>query len=472
MLHNPSTLYSAGDVKLDSSPYLRIAMAQKARQQAIDEAAYRHYSELPDKLNSAGVRAQDWEDPEGNGGIGQNIEKTKQFFIENSKDILKGGKAAAIYSRMNQNNLRDIGLSKSIGKEEATIGAENLKQGGWRARESDLPVIHKMSLSMFHPDAVKENGSRYGLHDLSVSAAPYSSLRQKQFDNVVFDGVKPEFDKGTEPILDNVSGKMYNTFKYKPEDIYKVGQRAAQMVGSDPTMKYYYEDLLRDNPDAVKTASEALSKVSGVNVVASTPQQLAAGLAIHKANTPTQQEETNQELVQKRKKQLLDQRQAFQKSESAKRRAQSEKNANIIKGNYGVTDPYETIQKNALELPTKSFDATSPFGQVKGKEKFAPFTGMSENEIQDAFGAKDDYGRRKIPTITKEINGVEVEGVAVDEDGNLLDADGKPVDREQGISNKVKRLGSIKKQESKGQFKVKPVGTKSEPKVKDPLGIF
>ncbi len=120
--NNPSNLFSAGNVALDSTPYLRIAMAQKARQQAIDEAAYRHYSELPDKLNSAGVRAQDWEDPNGNGGIANDIENTKKFFIENSKDIIKGGKASAAYGRMMQDNLRKIQASKATGKFELETG--------------------------------------------------------------------------------------------------------------------------------------------------------------------------------------------------------------------------------------------------------------------------------------------------------------------------------------------------------------
>jgi len=360
MIHNPSTLYSAGDVKLDSTPYLRIAMAQKARQQAIDEAAYRHYSELPDKLNSAGVRAQDWEDPNGNGGIGNDIERTKQFFIENSKDILKGGRASVAYSKMMQDNLRKIQTSKDIAKEELLPGKEVMKVNGWKPDEDDdLPVIHKMSLSMYDPESKKEDGSRFGLKDLSLAAPAYSTEKQKQYDLSIMNGIKPQYDPNATPIMDDVSGKMYNVYKIKPEEILTVGRNAANLAKQDRTMYRHFKSRLKNNPDDIKVASEMLSKVSGVPIVAETPEQLAAGLAMAKAEGLSEQkEETNQALVQARKKALLDQRQAFQRSESAKRRAQSEKNANIIAAKWETTDPYKTLQDNIVKLPTKEFDQT------------------------------------------------------------------------------------------------------------------
>jgi len=380
-IHNPSTLYSAGDVKLDSSPYLRIAMAQKARDQAANDALYKYYAELPTKLNSAGVRAQDRE------GLNKRVQDISDFFQANSKDILKWGVKKQELDAMYQGANSYVNQSKDTGKFQVKT-ASDFFTGKHRPRGKDLEVMAAIERPIDDPTHYKDAEIKmpYGYNDFSIAAAPYSSLKQKQFDSVVFEGIKPEIDKSTEPILDNVSGKMYNTYRHKPENIYKVGQRAAQMVQSDPTMFNYYEDLLTD-PDAIATASKALSKVAGVKVEATTPQQLAAGLAIEKASVPQQQEETNQELVQKRKKELLDQRQAFQRSESAKRRAQSEKNANIIAAKWETTDPYKTLQDNIVKLPTKEFDQTSPFGLVKGKDlHFAPFTGLSENEIQDMFG--------------------------------------------------------------------------------------
>jgi len=418
-IQNPNSLYSAGNVALDSTPYLRIAMAQKARQQAIDEAAYRHYSQLPDKLNSAGVRAQDWEDPNGNGGIGNNIERAKQFFIQNSKDILRGGQAASAYSRMMQENLRDIQRSKEKGKEELKMGQEKLKPNGWRARERDLPIIHKMNLSIYDPQSKKEDGSEYGWNDLSAAAAPYSAQKQQLFDKVVFEGIKPEFDKNTPPVLDNISGKMYNTFKHKPQDIYRVGEKAAMIAQSDPTMMNYYEDLLHDE-NAIKKASDILSKVSGTKVEVTTPQQLAAGLAMYKAGNPIQQEETNQELIYKRKLQLQNDRQAAQLKLAKIMEAGKDKRLALMK-QYEIPDIYGDL----LSAPTQKMRIKDPTFNVDVDEELIDVTNVGADAENDLFGKANNYGVRDYSPIQlgdkkylKKKN-----GVLVDDNDKPLDPD-------------------------------------------------
>lgn len=472
-IHIPSNLYSGGNVTLDNTPYLRIAMQQKARQQAIGEAAYRHYSQLPDKLNSAGVRDQDWEDPNGNGGIGRDIENTKRFFIENSKDIIKGGRANIQYSKMMQDNFRKVQASKDIGKDNLKIGQEFLKPNGWKPRPSDASTIHSMDLSMYDPASKKEDGSRYGMHDLSMAAVPYTPERESAFQKNVFNGITPQIDTETKPIIDNDSGKMYNTYKHKPEDILRVGENASRMVTSDKTMGYHYEDLLSDK-DAVKIASDMLSKVSGTRVEATTPQQLAAGLAMDKAEKFTsQKEETNQALVYKRKLELQKEREAAQLKRTNIIESGKNSRTKVIAGRYGITDPYVEIQKKIIDVPNPTvseYDPTSIYGLMADKEssaKFAPFTGMSEQEIQDQVGKKDKDDRRAIPTVTKMIDGKRVEGLNAGVDGKLYDAKGNPVDRMQGVRNKAQRLGPTLKQQSKGTLEILPTEKQSsEEKIK------
>ena len=58
-LINPSNLYSEGQVNLDSTPYLRMQQQQQAKKQAREDALYKYFSELPTKINSAGMRVQD-----------------------------------------------------------------------------------------------------------------------------------------------------------------------------------------------------------------------------------------------------------------------------------------------------------------------------------------------------------------------------------------------------------------------------
>jgi len=462
---NPSNLFSAGNVALDSTPYLRISEAQKARQKAIDEAAYRHYSELPDKLNSAGVRAQDWEDPNGNGGIGNDIENTKRFFIENSKDILKGGQAASKYSRMMQDNLRKIAASKAVGKFQVESG-KAFFDGKHRYRENDLRVKDAVDKSMYDPAHYKDPESKlpYSFSDLSVAAAPYTSQVEMAHNKNITNGIVPDKDPTDKGVLDDIAKKVTYRYVYSPEKLKQIGLNASTDAANSTTLGNKYEDMLSD-PAAIQRATTAGQSVYGKDFIADTKEKMAAGTKIAEyAQMKIPKTLTDLKSIQDWKDADREDRQAQQTSENSKRRAQSEKNAKIIAAKWETTDPYEIIQKNVIELPTKEFDQTSPFGMVQGKNiRFAPFTGMSEKEIQDVFGASDGYAR-KIPTVQQEVNGVMVEGVMADEENNLYDAEGKPVDRLEGITNKATRIGSFKKQEAKGQVKVTPTGKQPEKK--------
>lgn len=58
-LNNPSSLFSGGNVRLDSTPYLRLALQERARKEARGYAIDQYYQKLPENINDKGVRNQE-----------------------------------------------------------------------------------------------------------------------------------------------------------------------------------------------------------------------------------------------------------------------------------------------------------------------------------------------------------------------------------------------------------------------------
>jgi hypothetical protein len=437
-ISNPSSLYSAGNVVLDSSPYMRLAAQERAKQQAINEASFRHYSELPDKLNSAGVREQDWNDTTGHGGgsISANIDRQKQYFLQNSKAIIKGNTPESFnYSKMNQNNLRDIATSKSLGQEWAKTGQLHLT-GRFNPREDDLPVMDNMEKSMYDKSSYKPEGGRYGFNDLSVNVPAYDVKKQQELDKAVFNGVNLQRKKNTdgtltEPKFDVSGEKVINTMAYDPKDIYNVGQRAAQLVSADKSVYYGMKDALKD-ADQVKIASEMLSKVVGMPIVADTPQQMAAGLFMHKAEqTQKEQEEKDVNAANKFKALMLARRQAFTRAENIKKEEGKNKRTALMQ-QYNIPDLYnDALQKEPIKFKDPTTSTETDLVDV---------TDMTEQQKEDLYGKinsttyKRDYEPVKIgeKEFLKKV------------DGKLVDKDNKPLDPDAVFAKTFGRLKASK----------------------------
>lgn len=410
-LINPHNLYSEGNVSLDSSPYTKIVLQQRAKKQALEESANQYFNKLPEKLNTAGVRQQDLEDPEGNGGILKDIEDLRNNWYQNRDAIRKGGKAQqdhmARYDRIRQK----IDLSKTEGKAGLNRGKMALTPNGWKVRESDHPVIDAMESSIYSPKHYKQDGvTPYNDMDLSIGAAPYNAQKQQQFDKAVLNGVTTQRDTSTPPVLDNLGEKVLNTHKYLPKDIYNAANRAAQIVDSDKTMYYRYEDLL-NNPDDVKTASEALSKLAGTQVIASTPQQMAAGLKAHElANFTEQKEEKDVAAANAFKKKMQDERLAAQLRNIKIKEAGKNARTKAMLNGVEVPDVLAKAEKNAvpfdIELPiVGEINKVLPDGSKI--ESVIPLSKVDALELEDILGKKDKYNQTPIRTYRNNNTGKE-----------------------------------------------------------------
>lgn len=271
-LINPSNLYSAGQVVFDSTPYMRVALQREARKQALDDTLYKYYSELPNKINPAGVRTIDQD------GLNNRLQGIRDFWGQNSKEVVKGGAKKQELDAMFQDAKQYIQQSKDTGLFQTKTGADYFK-GKHRPRARDLEIMAAIERPIDDPTHYKNPDIKqpYSYNDFSIAAPDFDANRQQSFDKALLGKTEPQILPGDKPRYDTDTFEVIYNKKYRPEDVFNIAEKAAENIKGDISAYNFYEDQL-DNPDAVKKASEALSKMAGVQVIAETPEQMAAGL--------------------------------------------------------------------------------------------------------------------------------------------------------------------------------------------------
>jgi len=275
-LINPSNLYSEGQVNLDSTPYLRMQQQQQAKQQAREDALYKYYSELPNKLNAAGMRVQDIDGAAG--GFNKKLQDVRSFWDTNKQNIIRGGRAQQAYQQLIQDATQYADQSKKTAQFQLKFGQDYFK-GKHKPRERDLEVIAAIDRPIDDDGHYKDKDIKmpYSYNDFSIAAPDFDANKQAAFDKELLGKTEPQILPNETPRFDpNTYEVIYNK-KYRPEDIYAIAQKAAGDIKGNLSAMNFYEDALADK-DQVKTASKALSKMAGVEVIAETPEQMAAGL--------------------------------------------------------------------------------------------------------------------------------------------------------------------------------------------------
>jgi hypothetical protein len=275
-LINPSNLYSEGQVNLDSTPYLRMQQQQQAKKQAREDALYKYYSELPTKINGAGMRVQDIDG--ANGGFNKKIQDIRTFWDTNKQDIIRGGRAAQAYQQLVNDAKQYAEQSKKTAQFQLKFG-QDFFQGKHKPRENDLNIIAAIDKPIDDDSHYKDKDIRmpYGYNDFSIAAPDFDANKEIAFDKAILGGAEPQILLTEKPKYDTNTYEVIYNKKYRPEDIYAAAERAAgEIKGNKPAYNRFYDALF--DKDEVKKASEALSKLSGTTVIAETPEQMAAGL--------------------------------------------------------------------------------------------------------------------------------------------------------------------------------------------------
>lgn len=466
-LINPSTLYSGGNVRLDSTPYLRMAMYQRLRKQALDEASTQYFTKLPEKLNTAGVRSQDMEDPEGNGGIQQDIENWQSQWATNKDAIKKGGMAQQQFMSGFEKIRQRIQESKSRGKTETLAGLEAVKPNGWKPEEEDFPILDAWRRSIYNPKSKKEDGvSEYGLNDLSLAAAPYTPQYELKHDKVITANVQPDKLPEDKGVFDPIAKKITYTYGYTPEKVNAIVQNGLSTLKSDRTMFRHYKSLLTD-PTQVEIASKALQQdydkthTDGMKVVVDTPEEMYAGLQMNKySNAKIPKTFTDKASIDAYNAAEWDRRNAItNRQRIAAAALSSQRKDTRLKAmlNYQIEDPYEKALEKPVTLPYFDPNTIDEKGGVKSSTKdLYDISDLTPTEKEDLLGK--GTGGQKYQNYPMEINGKEY--LQKGKDGELLNDEGEPIDREQPFINRYKRMGTVKKGQAKGELQKQPTTKK------------
>jgi len=271
-LINPSNLYSEGQVNLDSTPYLRMQQQQQAKQQAREDALYKYFSELPNKINAAGMRVQDIDGAAG--GFNKKLQDVRSFWDTNKQNIIRGGRAQQAYQQLIQDATQYADQSKKTAQFQLKFGQDYFK-GKHKPRERDLEVIAAIDRPIDDDGHYKDKDIKmpYGYNDFSIAAPDFDANRQKQFSSSVFGNIKPVYDE-SKARIDNVTGEVFIPKKYDDKDVLTIAENAAANVMSDRSAMNHYEDLLSDK-QFIESANEAYQKAYKTNDIVDTPEKAA-----------------------------------------------------------------------------------------------------------------------------------------------------------------------------------------------------
>lgn len=286
-IQNPSGLYSGGAVVVDQ-PNLGLYAQHLQKKQARDEALNQYFTELGDKINTAGVRMQDLTGPQG--GINDEIAEWRKNWLANKDAIKKGGMAQQEHMAKLNQIIRKIDQSKQRGKMELDIGKAKFERK-YDPDEDDINVLSNIGKSIYDPGSYKQDGvSEYGWQDLSASVPDFDAAKQKNFWDSATKGMQAGkiYDNNRQRV-DQATGKVFVPVSemYNPQQVQLIAENAADLVRGDRSAKKYYNRIL-DTPDSEQwqKLNSAYQSVFGANSIVSTPEQAAAADAILRAQSP------------------------------------------------------------------------------------------------------------------------------------------------------------------------------------------
>lgn len=284
-LNIPPSLYTGGAVVVEQ-PNPNLYANLLAKKKAKDEALNQYFTELGDKINTAGVRLQDVQGEHG--GIATDIDKWRSNWLMNKDAIKRGGVAQQQHMAEYNQLLRKIEQSKQRAKTELEIGKAKF-EGKYDPDEDDLHVLSNIGKSIYDPKSYKQDGvSEYSWADLSPSVPDFDAKKQNELWTTASRGIKPGrvFDEANMR-LDKTTGKAFVPYKevYSPDQIKKISDDAADIVAGDKSARKYYNKII-ENPQSEqwKKLDTAYKKVYGNATIVDTPQKAAQADLIIKAS--------------------------------------------------------------------------------------------------------------------------------------------------------------------------------------------
>lgn len=246
-LINPDTLYTGGAVRFDSSPstnlFLRLQQQRQAQETAKKEALNQYFTDAIKQVNPAGIREVHLRGPQG--GILDDIEKWKQWSIQNKNEIAKGGAARMESDMMVSEIARKIQQAKKRDQTFLEIGKSQF-EGKFDPDEDDLKIVDKMSRSIYDPESYKQDRvSEYGYGDLSPNLPQYDPLKGfESFTKGMKTGKTFDEGKGRRDPQTGLEWIPY-TEKFAEPQIKQIALNAAGEYESNRVAKRYWDNQFK-----------------------------------------------------------------------------------------------------------------------------------------------------------------------------------------------------------------------------------
>lgn len=243
----PETLYTGGNVRFDSSPstnlFLRLQQQRQAQETAKKEALNQYFTDAIKQVNPAGIREVHLRGPQG--GILDDIEKWKQWSIQNKNEIAKGGAARMESDMMVSEIARKIQQAKKRDQTFLEIGRSQF-EGKFDPDEDDLKIVDKMSRSIYDPESYKQDRvSEYGYSDLSPNLPQYDPLKGfESFTKGMKTGKTFDEGKGRRDPQTGLEWIPY-TEKFAEPQIKQIALNAAGEYESNRVAKKYWDNQFK-----------------------------------------------------------------------------------------------------------------------------------------------------------------------------------------------------------------------------------
>jgi hypothetical protein len=289
-LINPSSLYTAGAVKFDSTPSVNFYAQLMAKQQAKRDALDQYYSKL---MNDTAGRENQMRPNDIEQGWQQKFNDWQSFYMnpQNRKAILNPSRYG--YDKINKFNLMHQDLLADARKSTQELAQEKLinqhrLSGKWFPTDEDINEAHNISKSIYDPsrkivDTDPSTGMEVqrdpNVSYLSLNIPDVTPAEKTQMMKGATGKIEPTTVAG-EP--DKARGLITMTSSYRPEDIKNIASNYANSVAQNRKFTNSYDRLMHDETTYHKY-NEAFKKYFPEAGDIQTPTQMAAAEAVMNA---------------------------------------------------------------------------------------------------------------------------------------------------------------------------------------------
>lgn len=237
------SLYTFGQVKVDTSSLAALQGKLLAQQQAKQEALDKYFEKQMASLSREGIYEKDVN------GYEKRIADLSKKWKEGKQDIRKGGKAQVDFENEVQKIKEYVYQSKENKKN--LVEAYKLQREGKLGTDDDISVISYMETAQDDPSGRKPDGTRYGWKDFSAYVPQFDDKARTSYFSNISSGIEPTQKKkvSSKSVPGGDVEEVYE-ISYSPTEVKFMVDKALQSLPTSKIASTYYQQLKSNPTDA------------------------------------------------------------------------------------------------------------------------------------------------------------------------------------------------------------------------------